>query len=143
MLKDGTRTGREREKFILEGGKKKILQSGFCVRPKEANFSRSRGDVWGLRMHRRSRRGEGEGERSASLTWITVLDGPVDAGPVGELGCEGGCVGREVRVDNIYELRLGVPLAEVHPTRVRDRPVVIHIGQDQEQGTRSSSNWGT
>lgn len=67
-------------------------------------------------------------------TLVIVLNGPVDTRPVRQFCCEGGSVWGEIRINDVDDVRLGIPLAEVHDPGFWYGAIVIHIIEEQEQG---------
>lgn len=60
-------------------------------------------------------------------TCVIVLNGPVDAGPVGELCSEGGCVWGKVWIQDGDDMGLRVSLAELHISRFWDGSIVVDV----------------
>lgn len=67
-------------------------------------------------------------------TLVIVLNGPVDTRPVCQFCCEGGGVRGEIGINDVDDVRLGIPLAEVHDPGFWYGAIVIHIIEEQEQG---------
>lgn len=76
-------------------------------------------------------------------TLVIVLNGPIDTRPMCQFCCKGGGVRREIRIIDVDDVRLGIPLAEVHGPGFWYGAIVIHIIEEQEQGACPSGRWRT
>ena len=108
----------------------------------------------GVTVDTEKRSSEGRGRREAEgqskvskirktlvPTLVIVLNGPVDTRPMGQFCCEGGGVRGEIRIHDVDDVRLGIPLAEVHGPGFWYGAIVIHIIEEQEQGACPSGRW--